>query len=588
MNIITHTTINCRQLLGLALSNNSLKVFAAVMLTLGALNCTAQKDRKVSFIGGARSVMTSNRIAVADSIADTTTAMRNTGGYALVDLGVNLKPNKNTEIMGMFRIRNNYGGFWGGGVTFDVRQVYLKGVVANALRYQLGDLNLKQTPFTLYNHHADAIDSLPAIFALQNNIVRYERFYQQNTWRMQGANIDFGLTFRNYLKQLNFTGFITRLNATDFGNVAERLMTGSVVEMVQSNRLRAAYNFNSVFDVKGTSTDSNRLLNKVQSIDLKYETPVGSHRLIAKTEFGNSLHQFTADTMAPALSDYFIHGSVQGISDSLNLSATIGYVNVGPDYRSIGAQSKDVNYNAVPQTFERYTNLQSIRPITVLDVVASDRNYNTSVSSRLQNENALYNHAMPYGLATFNRVGAYAQVDYRNGVDVHVSYYNLSEIRGQGTLALQKFNLVKLNAQLPLHQYLKLPHALVLQSGAWLQTTKRTSALAVENVNLRNIQMTAGFTWEMLKNLNLIGGLITSRVDGNYFSSDRNGYSEVIYYNAKKVQLKQTTSAIGLRYDFTPKIYISSMYQGSKYEDVTNAQTDFTLSQFNIIYNMLF
>jgi hypothetical protein len=51
--------------------------------------------------------------------------------------------NKNTEILGMFRIKNNFGGFWGSGVTFDVRQLYMKGVVAKALRYQLGDLNLK-------------------------------------------------------------------------------------------------------------------------------------------------------------------------------------------------------------------------------------------------------------------------------------------------------------------------------------------------------------------------------------------------------------------------------------------------------------
>ena len=159
----------------------------------------AQTERKVSFVGGARSFLNSNTLVVTDSLPDTTTVKKNNGGYALVDFGVNIKPNKNTEILGMFRIRNDYGGFWGSGVNFDVRQLWVKGVVANALRYQLGDINLKQTPFTLYNHHADQIDSLPSVFGLQQNIVNYERFYKDNhSWRMQGADIDFGFTFQNF------------------------------------------------------------------------------------------------------------------------------------------------------------------------------------------------------------------------------------------------------------------------------------------------------------------------------------------------------------------------------------------------------
>ena len=68
----------------------------------------AQQKRTVQFIGGARSFMANNQISVQDTIPDTTTVKRNTGGYALLDLGVNIKPSKNVEILGMFRILNNY------------------------------------------------------------------------------------------------------------------------------------------------------------------------------------------------------------------------------------------------------------------------------------------------------------------------------------------------------------------------------------------------------------------------------------------------------------------------------------------------
>ena len=86
-----------------------------LIITILALLCfaqlKAQKDRKINFVGAARSVMNSNTLNVRDSIPDTSSVKRKDGGYALIDLGVNIKPNKNTEILGMFRIRNEFGGF---------------------------------------------------------------------------------------------------------------------------------------------------------------------------------------------------------------------------------------------------------------------------------------------------------------------------------------------------------------------------------------------------------------------------------------------------------------------------------------------
>ena len=137
------------------------------------------------------------------------------GGYALVDLGFNISPNKNTEILGMIRINNKYGGFYGAGVAFDVRQLWVKGIIADVVRYQLGDINLKQTPFTLYNHNEDQMISQPGVFQLQRDIVNYETFYKSNTWRQQGLSLDWGLQFNKFVKELNFNAYLTRMNATE-------------------------------------------------------------------------------------------------------------------------------------------------------------------------------------------------------------------------------------------------------------------------------------------------------------------------------------------------------------------------------------
>ncbi|MBU3676931.1 MAG: hypothetical protein FGM54_07110, partial [Chitinophagaceae bacterium] len=255
----------------------------------------SQKERKVSFIGGARSLMTDNRMGVSDTslVSDTTTALRNQGGYALIDLGVRIMPNTQTEIMGMFRIRNGFGGFWGSGVSFDVRQLYVKGIIAKAIRYQLGDINLKQTPFTLYNHHADALDSLPAVFALQQDIVRYEKFYTQNTWRMQGAHVDGGLTFAKVIREINFDGFLARMNATNFTSIPDRLMGGASMQLVQSKSLQLRYTLNSIFDVKGTIPDSNLFQNTIHAVQVSYKDALKQLPYKLSVEGGKSQYRYT-------------------------------------------------------------------------------------------------------------------------------------------------------------------------------------------------------------------------------------------------------------------------------------------------------
>jgi hypothetical protein len=565
------------------------KIYIIILLLATAQAAVAQKDRKVTFVGGARSVMTNNQLAITDTAGiDTATAKRNTGGYALIDLGVNIKPNKQTEILGMFRIRNGFGGFWGSAVTFDVRQLYMKGIVANVLRYQLGDLNLKQTPFTLYNHHADAIDSMPDVFNMQRNIINYEKFYNRNTWRMQGANVDFGISFKKYLKEINVTAFTTRVNATNFSTVPERLMSGGVIELVKNSKLSVAYNTNNVYDVKGTIKDSNVFRNNVNSIDANFRSKIGKLPITVHGEVGRSNYRYTADTLAPNLRDYFAHANASINFPKQHLTATLGYLNVGPEFRSIGAQSKDVNYNALPLYFDRYTNKQSVRPLGLLDVISNDNIYNRTISSTLMTENNLFNNAMPFGTATYNRLGMYGQVQYNNHINAVASYHNLNEIKGQGTLALRNFSIVKLNAKIPVNYYLKTNKKLELQLGTQLQNVTRNSTATVENVDFKNTQANVGITYELFKDFDLLGGYIMQNSNGVDFLPERNAFSEVTYFNQTKYDVLQNITAYGVRYNFTPKIYLSGFYQQANYKDALHYNADYKNNQFNIIYNMLF
>ncbi len=562
-----------------------LGILCAIGLTV--FNVNAQKDRKVSFVGGARSLMNSNSLTVNDTIPDTSTVKRKNGGYALLDLGVNIKPNKNTEIMGMFRIRNEYGGFWGAGVTFDVRQLWIKGVLANALRYQLGDLNLKQTQFTLYNHHSDQLDSLPSIFNLQKNIVSYERFYMgNNSWRMQGASVDFGFTFSKFIKEINVNAFITRLNATDFSNVNDRLMRALTLQILQSKNLYIAFNNNTVFDVKGTVKNDNLFKNSVNTVDFKYYQKLGKENLLIAGEVGQSNYQYSADTLAPKLNDYFMHFYAQ--MKISNFNATLGFLSVGPDFRSIGSQSKDVNYNAQTVFYNRYTNAQVQRPVALIDLIGNENIYNRTISNSLMTPSQIYNTISPFGMATFNRQGAYVRVQYKTKqkIEINAEYQNTKEIRGQGSSALREFAQTKLYAYLPLHEVLGLKRHLSIQVSNKMQTAKRNSQETIENVDLKMNQTSLGLKWEFSDGFELLGGLVNQTNKGVDFIADRNSFSEVIYFHQNNLNLTQQIKAIGLRYNFSPKVYLALLYQQSTYKDQTKTTANFNMNQLGIIYSI--
>jgi hypothetical protein len=563
-------------------------LFALLLLFVNAL---AQKERKVTFVGGARSLQNSSSMKVNDTVEDTSTVKNQTAGYALLDLGVDVKPNKNTEIMGMFRIRNQFGGFWGAGVDFQVRQLWLKGVVGNAVRYQVGDLNLKQTEFTLYNYHSDQIDSLPTIFELQKNIVDYERFYlNNNTWRMQGADVAFGFSFAKYISEINVDAFIARLNATDFASTPDRLMGATSFDLVVNKNIQVGYNFNSVFDVKGTALDSNVFKNAINTIDWKLNKDIKNTNLAFCGEVGQSKYEYSYDTLAPDYKDYFVNAYAVWDIKKWNLQATVGYLNVGNEFRSIGAQSKDINYNAQPVYYNRYGNDQQLRPVSLFDVVGNDNIYDRTINSKLMSENVTYNCVLPYGMATYNRLGMYTKVQFSTKKDIVINgeYYNLREIEGTGTTALKHFAMYKIFARVPINKLINSSKVLSVQAGANFQQANRNGNVEIENVDLKNMQYQVGLTWEFIKKFELLGGLVVQSSNGADFTPDRNSYGEIVYYNLTNYDTQQQLLAGGLRYNFTSKIYLAAIFQSINFEDKTNINPDYRINQFGLLFNMLF
>ncbi len=559
--------------------------------TLIANSSLGQTGPKVRFTGGARSIISNADIQVNDTIPDKTTAKKAVAGYALVDLGFNISPNKNTEILGMIRINNKYGGFYGAGVAFDVRQLWVKGIIADVVRYQLGDINLKQTPFTLYNHNEDQLIGQPAVFQLQRDIVNYETFYKSNTWRQQGLSLDWGLQFNKFVKELNVNAYLTRQNATNFSNIQDRLFGGTTIDLMQSHHLSIAYNLASLFDVKGTALDTNVFSNIVNTMTFRYNKKIGKLNGQLQGEFGNSRYHYSIDTTAPTLTDYFMNPTFSLTPDGKQWEAELGYLNVGPDFRSPGAQSKRVDYNAQSNFFNRYKQTQVDRPLNYGDITGNSLLYRTGINPKLMAYNPLINNVLPYGQATFNRQGLYLKAKYNSRnekIQSEFSHHQLKEIRGQGTTALKSFAMTRLQMGANLGKYLHWNREAKLSASACYQSTQRTGKFAFESVDLKSFQTGIGAEFELLPSMDFMIGYTALQGKGNDLFSDRNAFTEVIDFSKYNVNLNQTVTAAGIRFRFGEKAYLAGLYQQSNYQDKMHSFNNYKINQWMVVYNMTF
>jgi hypothetical protein len=197
---------------------------------------------------------------------------------------------------------------------------------------------------------------------------------------------------------------------------------------------------------------------------------------------------------------------------------------------------------------------------------------------------------LPYGPATFNRVGAYAKMQYKNkkGIDLAAQYHQLREIRGQGSFALRDMSQIKLNAGFLINEWIQTKKMISLQLGANLQRAKRSNGQAIENMDLESNQWVLGLRCELVDHLELMLGYVMQTSKGYDYLPTRNAYSEVTYFNRLDYDMNQQMGAAGIRYHFNPKTYLCILYQQSRYDDKLQRYADFSINQFGIIYNLSF
>jgi hypothetical protein len=117
----------------------------------GSAKASEQEEEgpKIRFNGLGRAFLAQTGIDGNILDADSTTIRQLTDGEFLLDLAFNATPNDKTEVQSILRLRNEFGGFFGSGMSVEVRELWARGIIADAIEYRVGDMDVAMTPYTL-------------------------------------------------------------------------------------------------------------------------------------------------------------------------------------------------------------------------------------------------------------------------------------------------------------------------------------------------------------------------------------------------------------------------------------------------------
>ncbi len=532
---------------------------------------------------------------------DTLTPPGLTDGEFLLDLNINATPNDKTEIQSILRLRNEFGGFFGSGMTIEVRELWARGVIANRIKYRVGDMDMKLSKYTLYSYDEEGHVNQPAAFMPQKELIYYEQFYgQDNTRRLQGANLNFGLQFTDVIRDLEFTGFIARVRGTDFFTIPSRFVSGgemqfSTYTLNDSLRTKADFGFTlaHTFDDLKSGEANTGIRNTVASFnwdlkiwDLKrtalhFMGETGRSWLVSKND---SVDFYTSD-------DSFLDIGASLYLKPQKVSVDASFVDVGPEFFSMGAQSKRIEYDANKKYYNRAGEAQDQRSPTLFDISRDPSLYTFRLSDKLMPYDPRFSNTFPYGRATPNRRGVTVGADYGKSSDkleARLDAAIMSEIRGQGTTELKNFTLLKAAATMHINKYIDWEKNLRFTLGYQYELTDR-GGVDVEKVNLSSNLLELGIEAEVFKDFEVLLGAKLLQAEGSDYIPLIDEFNRVSDFPRRSIiDDTETLLAGGVRYNFKEGVYITLQYHAFSAENNLNAQQNYNLDQIFVLYTMNF
>ena len=547
-----------------------------------------QISQKVWYDGNSRAMFYRDALSGDLKDVDTTSTRSEGEGYTAIDLGMHFTPNDEIEIFSEIRIKNDFGYMWGSGAYVDLRRLSVKGILNDRISFNLGDMYLKQTVFTLNNFGQELSKYEPSVFQAYRDLIEYENFYLDSYWRMQGLQSNFSYTFYNAIRSVEADFFASRVRGVEWLGEPELLMLGGTSLVKLESGLSLAVNHVNSFEVQSSSLDTATYYNPVTNVQIKYAKKTSSLTYRLSLDVGGSVRGWKKnnETTVFETSGGFVKGKIKAVGKTLKSSLSFSYVD--PDFRSAGAQSRRVNYISAPSSYAYYTNNTLLRPVSLMDITTDPNIYSHRLSTSLMQYNTLYSAVSPYGEATPNRAGASVLLDYKNNegsilTSADVAFFQ--EVIGQGTEEKRSLFSSGLSIAAHIDKMTPLKNKTVLEASVSSEGVSRGGS-ELESISFNSLLLSAGLSYELFKNLKLIWGVKSFSGKGNEVGAQRDEYDQVVGYQLLDFDSKEDIMMLGLQYNFTNDIYFSLQTNQIAIDDKTSDISQLSLSRIYFMFNM--
>lgn len=577
-----------------------------------ALGAKAQKTAGGYFNGTARAVVDNRTVLDTAGVNDGAT----TGGYTLFDLGINAVRNDVIKASSILRVKNEFGGFFGDGVSFEFRQLTLEGLIGEKLKYQIGDLDLVQTEYTLFNNNIGFNQYESELFSMKRDIIDYENFYtDKNTWRTQGVNLYTTLLFDKVIDKVKLRAHGNRIEGADVKGgtgTPDRFMYGGDVRVIK-DKSEIGFHTNNVQDLAKTLASSIvDYDNHVYTTNFKVLLPVmdGLEAGVSGEAGVSDMKMRLADSTVTRSGGFADVGIVAAYKPyGINLRA--GYRQVDANFTSPGAQTRRI-YGVQQATrlfgFDANSEINPFgidRLVTGYDRLSQETGlYNSkTLSTQLMAYNPVYGNALPYGKATPNRKGLSVELlaaDSAKIYNVTANFHSLSEINPLNVAIvdadLREFTVLQVGGVLNVHNLTGKQNTLAFSAGF---NSEKTTRGGVSSVDFTTTSIDAGVDFEPFKRLHFLAGYKSVIAKGNEFVVGNNTVvtDEFNNYLAgldTKFDVKDNIVSVGAKFNFSDNTFFSvqgnfTTYDGTEhFIDNPSNTWNYSMNQVYFLYSQKF
>jgi len=558
-------------------------------------------------------ILDSNSQRTDYTARDTTSARRGAEGSMAMDFGINCKPNESFKFLAELRFINVLGLDLNSATASSplittnssivrvlFRQMRVEGNIKNSYFYQIGDIDLGLTKYTLYNNDEIFKTYESNIFRERRVISQYEKFQTANLWRLQGITVKRRFNIKkddNKYVDFNIFGTRTKRNnyATPELGIPDRFLVGGKLHVTQSKALMLGVNWTSFFDVVGTvspySTDTAyNYNNRVVSLSYRF-TPVSSDNseLSIFGESGISSNKYyirILDTTSKK-KDHFIDIGLKYLYKPKKIELTASYINVGADFTSPGAQTLRLNTLGRTNLLGSVFNNTAYRVPTIFERYASNFIYNQRIQTGLMVFLPLYGNVLPYGAATPNRSGLVFNLgrlsEPEQVFSANAGGAMLSEIVSEGDLIdkkLRKFLQLQGGAALKISKLIGYKRNLTATVGGRYESTVRTGGAPVD---YKSTLLDAGLTFEVTKDLSLLGGVKYLHGKGTEVITNRDVFGGIASFSPYTSDISQSVLSGGIRVDLFKNSFASIEYNKVVAKNNLNVGQNYLLG--NLFFN---